>query len=171
MNFLDRLRRMFRPAPPAPPPAPATPAEVYQPRDGRVPLGLRQNNPGNLRPLANGEQWRGQTGVANGFCVFADMGDGLRAMALNLRTYYRKHGLDTIAEVVARYAPAGDRNNVPAYVASVCENTGYKPHERLDLEREDTMVALVRAMVRHEQGQMPFSEVYLRAHVRRGLRA
>ena len=166
------LKQVVTPKEVKPPPSfgGAGATEEWEPTPGaRVPLGLRQRNPGHVRPLTTGE-WRAQTGVANGFSIFDNYGNGIRAMALNLRTYYRKHGLNTLTGIISRYAPSSE-NDVGAYVRAVAQRSGLSELGALNLEDEDVMVRLVTAMIHHEQGVQPFGDEFVRAHVRRGLAA
>lgn len=137
----------------------------------RAPLGLRLNNPGNVRPLPGGRLWRGQVSVEKGFAVFATADEGLRAMALNLRNYQRFHAINTVEKIVTRYAPAADNNNVTAYITSVRYQTGWAEWQPLDLQDRRTLATLVRAMIRHEQGVQPFPEAVILAAVDSALEA
>jgi hypothetical protein len=47
-----------------------------------LPIGLRNNNPGNLRP-SNAYEWQGQIGVNFNFVVFEDVAWGIRAFIKN----------------------------------------------------------------------------------------
>ena len=119
------------------------------------PIGLRQNNPGNLR------SW-GDAPVVGGFAAFATPEQGLSAMAGNLQAYGRQ-GIDTIRGVVSRWAPAGDNNDVDSYVADVSKRTGYGPDQTLDLSDPKVMGQVMTAMISHEQGQQPYSAAMIDA--------
>lgn len=77
--------------------------------------GVRNNNPGNIR---KGQPWKGlkfrQTDSQ--FCQFINMGWGLRALIITLRTYVTKHKLTNVNDIIHRWAPEGDGNNTKAYV-------------------------------------------------------
>lgn len=116
----------------------------------RLPRGLRNRNPGNIR--AGIESWEGQTGRdADGFCTFACDEDGIRALAKLLVGYYRRHGLDTVRAIIQRYAPASE-NDTAAYVTSVARRLGVGAEARLRVDDPATLIALVKAMIRHENG-------------------
>lgn len=117
---------------------------------GALPIGLRQNNPGNLR------SWGG-AGNANGFAQFASSQDGLNAMAQQIGLYANRDGLKTIAGIVSKYAPPGDHNDTGAYIADVSRQTGFDPNAKLDINDPKVLAPLLSAMVKHEQGQQPFS--------------
>lgn len=117
---------------------------------GREPIGIRQNNPGNLR------QWPG-AGQNGGYAQFGSANEGLTAAAQNLLSYQRKHGIDTIAGIVNRWAPAGDRNNVPAYISDLSKQTGFAPNQKLNLSDSKTLAPLLSGIVKHESGYNPYS--------------
>ncbi len=110
-------------------------------------IGLRNNNPGNIRP---GEPWQGKIGEDGGFIVFLDITYGTRALAKDLNTKITK-GLDTIRSIITQYAPASDNNDVAAYITSVSNDTGIGPDEQLGND-PDTLHSLVRAIMNHENG-------------------
>lgn len=76
--------------------------------------GIRNNNPLNLR---KGSPWLGlsvnQTDPA--FCQFSSVNYGVRAAFCVLRTYAYKHKLGTLEDVVSRFAPSSDGNDVERY--------------------------------------------------------
>lgn len=119
-----------------------------------LPLGLRNNNPGNLR------SW-GNTPTSGGFAQFGDMRDGLSAMAGNLLAYSRQ-GINTIDGIIKRWAPASDNNNTGAYIAHVSKLMGVKAGDALDMQNPDTLAALMGAITQHENGRNPFSMDELR---------
>lgn len=118
------------------------------------PLGLRNNNPGNLR------SW-GNTPTSGGFAQFGDMRDGLSAMAGNLLAYSRQ-GVNTVDGIIKRWAPASDNNNTGAYIAHVSKLMGVKAGDALDMQNPDTLAALMGAITQHENGRNPFSMDELR---------
>ena len=115
-----------------------------------APLGIRQNNPGNLR------SW-GDMPQQNGFAVFPTAHAGIQALARQLQLY-GKRGNDTISGIVNTYAPAADHNNVNAYIAALSKQTGYDPNKHLNLNDPATVTALARGIIRHEQGSDPYAK-------------
>lgn len=127
-----------------------------------TPRGIRNNNPGNLRP--SGDKWLGQVGTDGGYLQFDTAANGLRALARNLFTYYRQHDLNTVAGIIGRWAPQSE-NDTGAYVAAVARALGVKPTDKLDVPRR--MPALVAAITLHENGVQPYSAALIADSVRR----
>lgn len=119
-------------------------------------LGLKNFNPGNLRPGAS--PWLGQTGVdANGFCIFDTAEHGLRALCKNLLAYQDKHGLNTVRGIISRWAPESE-NDTAAYIAAVDKALGTGPDAAINLHTLSTLAALCVAIVTHENGQQPYTQ-------------
>lgn len=113
--------------------------------------GERNNNPGNIR--LSSAPWQGKVGGSDtAFETFADAKAGIRALAVNLRTYQNRHGLDTVREIISRYAPASE-NNTAAYVRAVANAVGIGPDDQIDLSSDATLTALVAAIITHENGR------------------
>jgi hypothetical protein len=116
-----------------------------------VPRGVRNNNPGNIRL---GQAWKGlaleQTDSA--FCQFTSMAYGTRAIASIMYTYLRKYGLNTVNQIIHRWAPPEDLNDTSAYVAYVCGVLDVGPDEPIDVTNKDVMAKLIRAIVTQENG-------------------
>lgn len=77
--------------------------------------------------------------------------DGIAALYKQLKLYAGR-GIDTISEIVKKYAPAADGNNVGAYINSLMKATGKGANETLNPQDMDTMVKLIRGIVNHENG-------------------
>ncbi len=125
--------------------------------------GERNRNPGNLR---HGVPWLGlavgQTDPA--FCQFIDSLHGIRALALNLLNYQRLHGLGTLQDIVARWAPPSE-NDTAAYVAGCARDMGVDPYTSLVLTDAPTLQSLTRAIIHHENGRVLYSDENLAAAV------
>lgn len=109
-------------------------------------LGIRNNNPGNLRP---GDNWQGSVGVNNNFIVFSDMKWGTRALATDLSNKYFQ-GLNTITKIISKYAPPSE-NNTTAYINAVANTVGVGANDVLNWNKS-TLAKFVRAVVMHENG-------------------
>ena len=126
-----------------------------------LPLGLRQNNPGNIRP---GAGFIGETGQGGGYSTFASDDEGLRAIQRLLMTYCNQYGLNTIRGLANRYAPKSE-NPTESYIDFLSEKTGIGPDEEINLAGRGS--DLIPAIVGFEQGQQPFSQ----AQIDRAIRA
>lgn len=122
-----------------------------------LPRGFRNNNPGNIRKSK--DPWQGLAPLQpdREFASFVSPVMGIRALAVVLRTYFERYNLDTIAEIINRWAPpknhAGEfENNTGSYVAAVAKSMGRKANERLDLFQYADLAPLVRAIIAHELG-------------------
>jgi hypothetical protein len=124
---------------------------------GRKPRGIRNHNPGNIR--YNGIAWAGLAVPPSdgAFCIFTDAHYGLRALAKLIRNYNKYYGLRTIFSIINRFAP-GCENDTNAYIASVSQATGIDSHYQMDLDDTKTMLALMKAIIRHENGRQPYSD-------------
>ena len=108
-------------------------------------------NPGNIRKstdLFNGEIRPSRDPDFKQFC---DMDYGFRAMWSVLKSYYYRHGLYTIQEIINRWAPVGDHNPTNAYITFVAAHSGKAPKERLKFNYEG-MGQVVMAMAQYESG-------------------
>jgi len=123
-----------------------------------LPLGIRNNNPGNL---IGAEKWQGlaRENTAPDFYQFKAWFWGLRALLKTLKTYYHRHGLNTLYKVFDRYAPAGHGGNDPkAYAEQVGHMAGLDPGRPFSWDYS-TIAGIVRGIVRIENG--PGAENYL----------
>lgn len=118
-----------------------------------LPLGLRNNNPGNLRPLPGGVKWQGEIApdTIHNFSRFSDVAWGLRAMITDISGDITQDGLNTIRKLVYAYAPPSDNNNTAAYIQSVSNSTGWLPDQVINPTAEN-IERLVRAKLQVELG-------------------
>lgn len=127
-------------------------------------LGVRLNNPGNLEwgspweglvPREQSRYYKSGTPQQQRFCEFADAASGIRAIARTLITYFDKRKaqdgspIDTVAEVVARWAPSFE-NNTSAYANHVARLMSVDPDQILDIKSYDVMRGLVTGIIAHE---------------------
>ena len=125
--------------------------------------GIRNNNPGNLE-YSKTNPWSGQTGDDGRFAKFETPEHGIRALGRNLLSYQRQ-GIDTVSDIINRWAPPEDNNNTPAYIKAVCEQLGVTPDQQLDASNPDTLKALCAAIIHHENGSQPYSDQQLASGV------
>ncbi|HED2522057.1 TPA: structural protein [Klebsiella aerogenes] len=126
--------------------------------------GIRNNNPGNIRW---GDDWKGLVPTAQrtdkSFCQFTSPEYGIRAMIIILHNYQRKFGLNTVSDIIKRWAPPNE-NNTQAYINSVAQATGVTPEQRIDTSDSRFMMNLLQAIVKHENGKQPYSiDVFVQA--------
>lgn len=119
-----------------------------------VPLGLRNNNPGNLRPLSNGQKWLGEIepDSVHGFSRFANVSWGLRAMITDLLGDIVKDGNSTIRKLITSYAPPSE-NDTQAYINRIVEFTGWNQDAKIPVTRAGIEL-LTHAMLRVELGNV-----------------
>ena len=131
-----------------------------------LPLGLRQNNPGNIRP---GAGFIGETGQGSGYAQFGSEEEGLRALARLLGTYSDEYGINTLRGLTSRYAPRSDNEaSFDNYVSYLGEQLGMDPDEEFDLKsRRDE---LIPAIVGFEQGR-DFGDRYSQGQISRAIEA
>jgi hypothetical protein len=112
--------------------------------------GERNNNPGNLR---KGSPWQGLSRAQPDadFCTFDDPDYGIRALCKVLLLYGMK-GVDTVAAIIARWAPSNE-NNTSAYVAAVAASMKVDPNIHLDVRQYSQLYPLVDAIIHHENGR------------------
>lgn len=124
----------------------------------QLPRGIRNNNPGNIRWGAN---WQGLN--PNGkkidpyFCVFQTPVAGIRALAKVLINYKKFYGLNTVRQLISRYAPPNE-NQTTAYVQSVARQLGVLPDVVINIEERGVLTVFVKAVIRMENGIQPYSD-------------
>lgn len=119
--------------------------------------GLRDNNPGNIR--RSSDKWQGalsQADVIGGggvwdaaFVQFETIGYGVRALGHTLLTYNSRYGLNTVRQIVNRYAPPNE-NDTDAYVDFVAERLQVSPDAQIDVG--SWLPQLAAAIMRRETG-------------------
>ena len=97
------------------------------------------------------------------FVTFEKPEFGIRAMARILLTYQTKYKLDTIEEVIHRWAPPFE-NNTKAYVTAIARATGIKKDDSINLANNQSLFrAIITSIINHENGspkQYGLSEWY-----------
>ena len=97
----------------------------------KLPRGLRNNNPLNIR--RSGDKWQGLKVLQEdkAFFQFSEMKWGWRAaFRLLCHTYYGKYKLRTIRDIITRWAPPKE-NNTEAYIRRVTDRIGIGPDREL----------------------------------------
>lgn len=117
--------------------------------------GIRNNNPGNLVYSAQG--WDGELASDGKFSRFDTPEHGIRALAKNMRTYQNKHGLNTVAQMISKFAPPEDHNDTPTYIKAVAGMMGVDPNQHIDTSDADTLTKLVNGIITVENGSNPYT--------------
>lgn len=117
----------------------------------KQPRGLRNCNPGNIR--LSKDKWLGlrKEQTDSSFFQFETMAYGYRALMRTIQTYRRKHGLQTIADLIGRWAPSHE-NNTSSYITAVCQKMQVPTTFVPDVDDKDTMCALAAAISEVENG-------------------
>ena len=88
------------------------------------------------------------------FFQFEEMKWGYRALIRTLQNYRKKHGCNTVADFIRRWAPSNE-NDTSAYIMSVCKYLGIPSVFVPDVNDRETMCALAAAISKHENGVDP----------------
>lgn len=134
----------------APPPAVAAIDAMLS--GGKTPRGVRNNNPLNIEDGPFAKSQPGYAGSDGRFAKFGAPEHGIAAASSLLDSYDAKHGLNTVAGIVNRWAPPSDGNNTSAYAADVAGKLGIDPNAPVPKELRPQLIA---AMASHENG-VPF---------------
>jgi len=125
-----------------------------------APRGIRNNNPGNIdfNPL---NKWKGlnpkSKELDSRFCVFISPEYGIRALMILLRNYEKKHGLNSVRQIINRWAPTHE-NNTSAYMTHVAKMMNVGLDDCLNLKERDVLIKLAKAIVTHENGVQPYAD-------------
>lgn len=135
-------------------------------RAGKLPRGIRNNNPGNIEYRAK-TQWKGQLGSDGRFIKFKSPEYGIRAIVRVIKTYQSKHKLYSIQEIINRWAPPFE-NDTRSYINKVANDLGVKPNAEISVNDADTARALVKAIIAHENGS-EYEHYYSQSVINQGL--
>lgn len=124
--------------------------------------GERNFNPGNIRHV-KGVTWVGQspTQTDDSFVQFDTAEFGIRAITRIMRSYERQ-GIMNVAETIDRWAPPNE-NNSQAYVDAVCKECSVEADEPISIEA--IMPLLIRGIIRHENGEVIYSDAQISAGI------
>ncbi|MCL2916077.1 virion protein [Shewanella corallii] len=128
-----------------------------------IPRGIRNHNPLNIEKGCN---WEGACGTDGRFVVFSSAFFGIRAAARTMNTYRLKYGINTIRGIVERWAPREDNNPTESYIQYVAGQAGISANTPLS---QDDYPKVIKAMIRFENGQCPYSSDELVGAVNAGL--
>lgn len=148
-----------------------------------IPLGIRNKNPGNIRPSKQ-YRWFGEIGANGGFCVFDQMSNGIRALCKNLIAYYdNSEGpdakyksfngtrIDTVEEAIYRWAPPEDHNDSTAYIAMVCSILECTKDDQFSFRDPTWLWWMVYAIAGQENGFAAATEYISDSDITNGVKA
>lgn len=128
-----------------------------------LPIGMRLNNPFNLKLQKPRIKWQGRVEdfalTQTVFDEFVNLTKGVRAGTIDLITKYDR-GLNTVRKIIEVFAPDSE-NDTEAYIKAVCLSLSkrlsftVRDDTILNLHDYDTVLAFDKAIVRHEQGKGP----------------
>ena len=115
----------------------------------KLPRGIRNNNPLNIRQTTPSQGWRGETGDDGEFVIYSDPKFGYRAAFKILKSYARRDVV-TLSAIVARWAPKKE-NDTKAYIDFVSKRTGF--HKKKNIRTRMEKMKLIEAMAYFENGR------------------
>ena len=122
--------------------------------DKKLPRGYRNNNPLNIR-INPANNWLGKVAVENNtdgvFEQFVAMEYGYRAALKLIQNYINNNGLNTVAQIIAKWAP-NNENNTAGYIQRVIGINQWTPAKMIDPQNASDMADLVYAMAIVENG-------------------
>jgi len=117
-----------------------------------LPLGLKNNNPGNLR-ISN-IKWQGkipnEKNTGKGFEQFENITFGIRAMATDIANDITVKKLNTLKKLIYSYAPPTENDTIN-YINFVSKNTGLNPDAEIKLNPE-LLSKIIKAKIFIENG-------------------
>lgn len=133
----------------------------------KVPRGIRNNNPGNIRHGRDAWQGMAVDQPDSEFISFVDPRYGIRAMARILASY-RSRGLVSINQIITTWAPPVGRDsqgnaytqNSSAYADHVAKLLGISADVPMSWNVPQ-LADLVTAIIQHENGQQPYERAVI----------
>lgn len=150
-NSAVQVSAAVTPAEGGPKSTPNAPTVQTSAQRAASPLGVRNNNPGNLR------QWGDMPRDAKGYAMFPTADAGLAAVIKNLRAQQKVHGLNTIESIISKWAPPSE-NDTGAYISDVVKRTGFGAKQRLNLDDAATVAPLISSIIKHEGNGAAYSD-------------
>lgn len=123
---------------------------MSNPNPQKLPRGLRNNNAGNIRISKTKYKGEIQPSTDSEFKQFESLAWGYRAIFVLLQSYH-KRGFKTIRQMINRYAPPTE-NQTTSYVSYVSNAAVLNPDEEVNINDKDTMVLVVAAISKVENG-------------------
>lgn len=121
----------------------------------QIPRSVKNNNPLNIRESAGDKtQWDGEAADNRdpSFEEFDNPIMGFRAAGKILLNYQRLYGLDTVEQMINRFAPPVE-NNTSSYIQHVADELGINANAPVQLT-ENTLAKMLHVMSTHETGRI-----------------
>lgn len=118
----------------------------------RMARGLKNCNPGNIRRSAT--RYKGEVHPSRDldFKEFSSLPWGYRAVFVLLHTYRVRYGLQSVEEMITRWAPPSE-NRTGQYVRYVAEAVGVAPGDAIETLDEGAMLSFAAAVSEVENGE------------------
>lgn len=113
--------------------------------------GMRNNNPGNIEDGDFARGLPGYQGSDGRFAIFDSPDAGANAQVALLGSY-GKRGVNTVEQIINRWAPPSDNNPTGNYVSFVSRELGVDPRQPLNLSDPRTARAVASAISKFENG-------------------
>lgn len=153
---------------------PQSPKEFFGPNIdvSKLPAGMRNNNPGNLK-FNPDVKWEGLVGPSEN----TDQGDfqavfnsplmGMRATAKLLTNKYKKYGLNTFSKIIQTPNIGWTPGASAAQVENAAKQAGFGPNDVLDLDNPEILAKVMRGIIAQEHG--PSSSLYSDDLIKQGI--
>ena len=130
---------------------------IQEEEQSKLPRGVRNCNPGNIRmppkKLEDKDKFIGELRPSRdkSFRTFVNMAYGYRAMHYLLRRYKNSYQLNTLEQMISRWAPPTE-NQTDAYIDFVAKRSGIGRDQIVDVSNMTVMCRIVEAMAKMENG-------------------
>lgn len=137
-----------------------------------VPRSVWNNNPVNIR-ISQSNDWVGEVPEAinkahdSGFETFFHAVDGYRAAIILLRNYQRIYGLNTLQDILNKFAPESDDNPTSNYIDFVASKLVVSPAQPLNLNDDRLIKKLLLAMHHFESKGVWFGVHFVDAAIKK----
>lgn len=115
------------------------------------PRNQRNNNPGNIEDGEFARSLPGYKGSDGRFAIFENPDAGRNAQVALLQSYGRR-GINTVSDIINRWAPPTDNNPTTAYAQFVAQKLGVDPGQPLDMNNPQVLQAVAGAIEQFEGG-------------------
>jgi hypothetical protein len=123
----------------------------------QLPIGIRLNNPANLRQAHGPDQ---RTIIVDGYASFGTMRQGVSSLFWWIHSLYRHQGRTTLREITAQLAPA-TTNDLATYERELLKRLRLNPlkvtTQDMGLDDPWRAIDLARAIIWVENGAAPSS--------------